>query len=439
MSSSAAISVSALSKAYRTFPRPRHRLQQAIADRASTVGGWLGMNVRPRRYFGEFWALREISFEVYRGECLGVLGRNGAGKSTLLELIAGTVAPTSGEVRARGSIGALLELGSGFAGEFTGRENVYLSAALLGLSRAETERKLPLIEEFAEIGDYIDQPVKTYSTGMTLRLAFSVHVALEPSIMIVDEALAVGDARFQRKCYRRLDEFKKAGGTILFVTHDMSLVSQICDRAIVLEKGTVFSVGLPSQVIRQYHRLLFGAAESAAPAGDASSSGAPAASGKDGSREVRYGSGEAIIEEVLIRNPVAPMRLHEEHDVVVRVQYKSEIRHSLHYGFIVSNAQGIELYGVSSSLYGRSLPPGEAGTRFECILRVRMSLTPGTYFLSAALAYADGAASSEFLDYRFDVLPFEVVGQARCFTTSAVDLRGELSHRALPEPAALHR
>lgn len=402
---------------------------------------WFGVALRPRRYFSEFWALKDVSFEVSSGECLGVLGRNGAGKSTLLEVIAGTVSPTSGTIWINGSIGALLELGSGFSGEFTGRENVYLSAALLGLSRSETKRKLPMIEEFAEIGGYIDQPVKTYSSGMTLRLAFSVHVALEPSIMIVDEALAVGDARFQRKCYRRLEEFKNRGGTILFVTHDMGLVSQICDRAVVLEKGTVFADGPPSQVIRQYHRLLFGPAEQPTPAAHVSGSseglGTPVPRGR--SREVRYGSGEATIEDVLIRNPSAPMRLHEEHEVVMRVQYNSTIEQRLNYGFIISNVQGVELYGVSSKLFARSLPPEQAGARFECVLRLRMSLTPGTYFVSAALAYADSAPASEFLDYRFDVLEFDVVGQCRSFTTSAVDLRGDLYHRAVLEEVQSNR
>lgn len=436
MSSSVAIAVAGVGKVYRSYHRPRHRLQQAVVDRATAVCRYVGMEVSPRRYFTEFWALRDVSFEVKQGECLGILGRNGAGKSTLLEIIAGTVAPTTGVVSAKGPIGALLELGSGFAGEFTGRENVNLSAALLGLSRAEIDRKIPLIEQFAEIGSYIDQPVKTYSSGMKLRLAFSVHVALEPSIMIVDEAMSVGDARFQRKCYRRLEEFKRAGGTILFVTHDMGLVSQICDRAIVLEKGAVFAEGPPSRVIRDYHRLLFGSEDRSGTDVAAKGSRYEPHTGRDRSRETRYGSGGATIEEVGIREGVS-IRLHEVCEMVMRVQYNAPIAHGLHYGFIISNIQGIELYGVSSMLFGRSLPAAPEGATFECTLRLRMALTPGTYFLSAALAYADGATSSEFLDYRFDAVQFEVVGQSRCFTTSSVDLRGELDHCLVAETLAV--
>jgi lipopolysaccharide transport system ATP-binding protein len=384
-------------------------------------------------YFNEFWALKNVSFEVQAGECLGVLGRNGAGKSTLLQVIAGTVVPTEGEVLARGRIAALLELGSGFNSEFTGRENVFLSAALLGLSRRETEEKLPLIEEFAEIGDFIDQPIKIYSSGMVLRLAFSVYVAMDPLIMIVDEALAVGDARFQRKCYQRLDAFRKNGGTILFVTHDMGVVPQICDRAMILERGEMYAEGAPLRIAREYHRLLFGPpsggdVETQSKADSLPTN--PVSADASRAREVRYGSREAVIASVVIRaagqHVEGVLQLNEDYDVVMTVTYALAIEGRVNYGFMISNVQGIEIYGTKSSMFGRSLPPGPAGTSVECVLRLRMSLMPGTYFLSCAVARAECEQANEFLDYRFDMMQIEVIGQARCFNTSVVDLRGQL-------------
>jgi lipopolysaccharide transport system ATP-binding protein len=429
MSSSAAISVRAVSKVYRTYRRPSDRLKQAALSRVHGVTRRLGGRWSPPEYFNEFWALKNVSFEVHAGQCLGILGRNGAGKSTLLQVIAGTVVPTEGEVSARGRIAALLELGSGFNSDFTGRENVFLSAALLGLSRRETEEKLPLIEEFAEIGDFIDQPIKIYSSGMVLRLAFSVYVAMDPLIMIVDEALAVGDARFQRKCYQRLDAFRQNGGTILFVTHDMGVVPQICDRALILERGEVYAEGSPLGVAREYHRLLFGPSQ-------ADVEPQPGRRHEEGAaREVRYGSREAAIADVSMRaggqRVTGPVQLNDEYMFVMTVTYAAAIHGRVNYGFMISNVQGIEIYATKSSMFDRSLPPGPAGTSFECVLRLRMALMPGAYFLSCAVARAELEQANEFLDYRFDVMQFEVTGQARCFNTSVIDLGGQLSDKAV--------
>jgi lipopolysaccharide transport system ATP-binding protein len=440
MSSSAAISVRAVSKVYRTYRRPSDRLKQAALSRVHGVTRRLGGRWSPPEYFNEFWALKNVSFEVHAGQCLGILGRNGAGKSTLLQVIAGTVVPTAGEVSARGRIAALLELGSGFNSDFTGRENVFLSAALLGLGRRETEEKLPLIEEFAEIGDFIDQPIKIYSSGLVLRLAFSVYVAMDPLIMIVDEALAVGDARFQRKCYQRLDAFRKNGGTILFVTHDMGVVPQICDRAMILERGEVYAEGSPLRIAREYHRLLFGPPSSddrqQRPRTEAAARNLlPARPDAGDAHEVRYGSREAVITNVVIRavgqQVVGALELNEDYDVVMTVTYASAIEGRINYGFMISNVQGIEIYATKSSMFGRSLPPGPAGSNVECVLRLRMSLMPGAYFLSCAVARAEVEQANEFLDYRFDMMQFEVVGQARCFNTSVVDLRAQLFDNAV--------
>jgi homopolymeric O-antigen transport system ATP-binding protein len=210
-----------------------------------------------KRYHREFWALRNVSFDVKKGECLGVVGRNGAGKSTLLQVICGIFEPTNGSLMVNGNISALLELGSGFNQDLTGRENVYMNGSLRGFTKEQMDEKFPAIAAFADIGDFIEQPVKTYSSGMYVRLAFAVAINIDPEILIVDEALAVGDALFQRKCYDHLERFIEAGKTILFVTHNMMTVNQLCNRAILIDNGELILDGSAKVVTTQYERLLF--------------------------------------------------------------------------------------------------------------------------------------------------------------------------------------
>ena len=240
----AAINVENIGKCYRIFNNPKDRLKQAI---------WRNR----RQYFREFWALRNISFEVYRGETLGILGRNGSGKSTLLQLICRTLAPSEGSISTKGRIAALLELGSGFNPEFTGIENVYFNASLLGLSKAEINERIDPILSFADIGDFIHQPVKTYSSGMAVRLAFAVITQVEPDILIVDEALSVGDAFFMQKCMRFIHRFRERG-CLLFVSHDISAVSSICDRALLIANGNVQRLGSAKNVTQEYIKDVFG-------------------------------------------------------------------------------------------------------------------------------------------------------------------------------------
>ncbi len=225
-------------KCYQIYDRPIHRLLQGLVGRR-------------RKLFREFWALKGVSFEVRRGETLGIVGRNGSGKSTLLQLIAGTLMPTGGSVEVHGRVAALLELGSGFNSDFTGRENVYLNAAILGLTRAEIDARYPDIVAFADIGDFIDQPVSSYSSGMVMRLAFSVMAHVDADILIIDEALAVGDAFFTQKCMRFLRQFKQRG-TLLFVSHDSSAVTGLCDRAIWLDEGHQRAAGAAREVVETY-------------------------------------------------------------------------------------------------------------------------------------------------------------------------------------------
>jgi lipopolysaccharide transport system ATP-binding protein len=251
MSSEIAIKVENLSKCYEIYEQPRDRLKQFVLPRMQQLIGR-----SPSQFYREFWALKDVSFDVKKGESVGIVGRNGSGKSTLLQIITGTLEPTSGSVTTNGRIAALLELGSGFNPDFTGRENVYLNGALLGFSTAQVDEKFDAIAAFADIGEHLDQPVKTYSSGMLVRLAFAVQVQVEPEILIVDEALAVGDALFQKRCFQRIEKLVSDGTTLLFVSHDQESVRTLTNRALLLNKGTPIQWGLSSEVVLSYRKLL---------------------------------------------------------------------------------------------------------------------------------------------------------------------------------------
>ncbi|MCW0375719.1 ABC transporter ATP-binding protein [Xanthomonas sacchari] len=245
------VDVADVSKRYEMYALPRNRLKQFILPRVRKVVG-----AAERHYYDEFWALRNVSLQVRRGESIGILGRNGSGKSTLLQIITGTLAPTVGEVRTRGRIAALLELGSGFNPDFSGRENIFLNGALLGLSHDEIAEKFDAIASFADIGEHLDQPVKTYSSGMLVRLAFSVQVQVVPDILIVDEALAVGDALFQKRCFQRIEKLVSDGMSLLFVSHDQESIRTLTNRCLLLSHGSQLAWGPSSDVVFQYRKLL---------------------------------------------------------------------------------------------------------------------------------------------------------------------------------------
>ena len=248
---SPALSVRSLSKRFEIYERPVDRLKQTL---------WRGR----RQFYREFWALRDVSFSLAPGHAMGIVGRNGSGKSTLLQLVAGTLSPTSGDVDAPGRVSALLELGSGFNPEFSGRENVFLNGAILGLRQAEMRALLPDILAFADIGDFVDRPVKTYSSGMQLRLAFAVATAVTPRILIVDEALAVGDEAFQRKCFARIEKIREEGAAVLFVSHSPQQVLELCDTAMLLDGGEMLLQDEPRRVVPEYQRLLYATPQAAA-------------------------------------------------------------------------------------------------------------------------------------------------------------------------------
>ncbi|MCP4664724.1 MAG: ABC transporter ATP-binding protein, partial [Deltaproteobacteria bacterium] len=241
---SVSISVRHLGKCYNIYKNPQDKLKEVLS-------------FGRRTFHREFWALRHVSLDVKKGETVGIVGRNGSGKSTLLQIICGTLAPTTGSVRIQGRVAALLELGSGFNPEFTGRENVFMNAAVLGLSTEEIHERYQSILDFADIGDFVEQPVKTYSSGMQVRLAFAVAVNVDPDILVVDEALAVGDEIFRRKCFSRIHEMKERGATILFVSHSAGAVIELCDRAYLLDRGEAILNGVPKTVISKYHQLIY--------------------------------------------------------------------------------------------------------------------------------------------------------------------------------------
>lgn len=251
MSSDIAIKVENLSKCYQIYDTPRDRLKQFVLPRLQRMAGR-----QPKQYYKEFWALRDVSFEVKKGETVGIIGRNGSGKSTLLQMICGTLAPTIGSITTHGRIAALLELGSGFNPEFTGRENVYLNASVLGLSRDEIDQKFDDIAAFADIGEFIEQPVKTYSSGMYVRLAFAVIAHADANLLVIDEALAVGDAYFTQKCMRFLRKFKE-NNTLIFVSHDSSAITNLCDNAIWLDKGISKGHGTAKKISELYLASLY--------------------------------------------------------------------------------------------------------------------------------------------------------------------------------------
>ena len=252
MSSEIAIKVENLSKCYQIYDQPRDRLKQFLLPRLRRLVG-----LSPKQHYQEFWALKDVSFEVKKGETVGIIGRNGSGKSTLLQMICGTLTPTSGSVTTHGRIAALLELGSGFNPDFTGRENVYMNASILGLSKDEIDARFDEIAAFADIGEFIEQPVKTYSSGMYARLAFSIAINVDPEILIVDEALAVGDTRFVAKCMRRIKDIQARGASILFVSHDVGSVRTLCERAIWLDKGSLVEQGDVFPVTGRFTEYMF--------------------------------------------------------------------------------------------------------------------------------------------------------------------------------------
>ncbi|HTA42498.1 MAG TPA: ABC transporter ATP-binding protein [Bryobacteraceae bacterium] len=335
------------------------------------------------------WALRDVSFSVMRGEAFGIIGANGSGKSTLLQIIAGILRPTSGSFEVRGRLSALLELGSGFSPEFTGRDNVYLNASLLGLSRDEIDGRFDDIERFAEIGSFINQPIRTYSTGMVLRLAFAVVAHVDPDVLIVDEALAVGDIAFRQRCMRRIHELRASGVTILFVSHETSDVKALCERCLWLQNGVVQEIGDADTVVGKYLSATLQREISHAPAPHPS---LPAASFETALHGIRYGDARAkILGAALIGLGSEQLCILKPHDrVSVRMRFRVDAPiESAIAGFLLRNAKGENIFGSNTARENYPLPPMAAGEAHTIDFHwTAPELAAGAY--SVSLAIADG-------------------------------------------------
>lgn len=453
------LSVRNVSKMYRLYDTPQDRLKHALAWR-------LG-----KHYGREFWALRDVSFDVRRGESVGIIGRNGSGKSTLLQIIAGTLAHTTGEVQTAGRVAALLELGSGFNPDFTGRENVYLNGAILGVDPKEMEQRFDEIAAFADIGEFIDQPVKVYSSGMVLRLAFAVQAIVRKEVLIVDEALAVGDEAFQRKCMRTLEEFQNAGGTVLLVSHSAQAVVRQCERCLFLNGGELILDGPSKPVTDLYQRFLYGTPQQqqqtlalARQHGsrfsqemlaslntlrstvESNASADPAPLPQHGwdpnipaTTEVVYGNGAAEIfdwcmldeQERRVNVLVAGQRYTWRY----RVRFHEKVR-DVGFGMMFKTIDGVEVSAINSFGLHLALPQVSTGQTFEVRFILHLHLAPGTYYVNSGIV-GDAATPSTnggFLQRRVDICAFRVISADSRQVGGIADLQPKLDVRAL-EPA----
>jgi len=436
-----AITLQDVSKMYRLFASKGHRLREAL-------------HPFRRTYHRQFWALRNITLQIARGHTVGILGLNGSGKSTLLQIIASVLQPTSGTVEVVGRVAALLELGAGFNPELTGRENVFLNGTIMGLSRQEILPRLEAVQAFADIGEFFDQPVRTYSSGMFMRLAFATAIHVDPDILIIDEALSVGDAKFQEKCFRKFREFQEAGKSILFVTHDRSAIPRYCNMGILLHQGELVEVGEPGHVAELYGEILaFGRLRRAGapspgreddglrppdPGAHRTKGQAPDPEGVrrpafvrsflDGAPpedhcqqnptynkyEHRFGNGHAAIVDYLIAygdmpNPTS-VYAGGTVDIYTKVLFRQEVASPIA-GIIIKNKEGVIGYGVNTEWMKERVGPGRAGKVHCYRFSVQLNLCPGDWFIDMAIA----ESSTDMCDNRGALAHVYLMEQERQF------------------------
>ncbi len=429
MSSDYVIRANRIGKCFQTYDHPVHRLLQALYR-------------QKKKLYEEFWALKDITVDVVRGETLGIVGKNGSGKSTFLQIVAGTLTPSRGNVQVEGRTSAILELGAGFNPDFTGRENARLNASILGMNKDEIDNRLPHIIEFSELGDFIDRPVKTYSSGMYIRLAFSTSISLEPEILIIDEALAVGDVKFQRKCFRKLEQMRNDGVTILFVTHATDSVVGLCDRAMFLDGGEVKVLGDPKHVVNQYLESMFfsGAGKKhvslhTTGAAKLRSTELALQRGHDSCRnratyndsEYRWGNKDAqIVDYVLLGEDgdeiSAGCRQGEPIVLQIGVFFEHPARNII-YGFTIKTIDGATVFGTNSEL--KRVPVADKNQEEYAIVDFEFSahLVPGEYFISLGVVKQEGSAPEIVLDRRYDLIHFRINEEQRdAYGLAAVDM-----------------
>lgn len=427
-----AIQVQDVSKIYRLYEKPIDRLKESLS-------------LTHKSYHRDFFALSNISFQVKKGETVGIIGTNGSGKSTILKIITGVLTPTTGNVRVSGVISALLELGAGFNMDYTGIENVYMNGTMMGFTRSQMDEKLPEILEFADIGDFVYQPVKTYSSGMFVRLAFAVAINIDPEILIVDEALSVGDVFFQAKCYRKFEEFKKKGKTILFVSHDLSAISKYCDRAILLNQGVKLGEGSPKDMIDAYKQVLVGQYEVPKASEDVPDLTADgdvrealerrkkeqAAKAGVNPETLEYGTKQAEIVEYFITDknglPTTAILKGDEFTMHMKVKVYEDLPAPI-FALSIKNIKGVEITGTNTMFEKTFLESVKAGSMMEITFRQRMRLQGGDYLISLGVT---GYEKDAFTVYHrlYDVLNITVVSSKD--TVGYFDMESEVEVKEL--------
>lgn len=422
-----AIEIRDLVKVYKLYDRARDRVKDAFG---------LSRHKAQKRHY----ALNGVNLCIRKGETVGIIGTNGSGKSTILKIITGVLSPTSGQVKVDGRISALLELGAGFNQEYNGIENVYLNGTMMGFTDREIDAKLPDILEFADIGDYVNQPVKTYSSGMFVRLAFAVAINIEPEILIVDEALSVGDVFFQAKCYHKFEEFRKMGKTIVFVSHDLSVISKYCDRVFLLNKGTLLGEGSPKEMIDAYKRVLVGQyelpEENPGEEGQAAlEEGAPKAGEAVNPDVQEYGTGQARILEYYLTDERGVRALAilkgSEFTLHMRVRFQAHVPAPI-FAFSFKDALGTEITGTNTMIEKSFLESGEPGQVKDIAFTQKMSLQGGEYLLSLGVTGYEG---DRFQVYHrlYDVLDVTVVSDKD--TVGYYDMDSRVTVTDAPEGA----
>ncbi len=423
-----AITVKDVTKIYKMYDKPIDRLKESL-------------HPRHREYHRKFYALNNISFEVKKGETVGIIGTNGSGKSTILKIITGVLSPTQGTVDVEGSISALLELGAGFNSDYTGIENIYMNGTMMGFSRKEMEAKLQDILDFADIGDFVYQPVKTYSSGMFVRLAFALAINVEPDILIVDEALSVGDVFFQSKCYRRMEEIRQKGTTILMVTHDMGSIIKYCDKVVLLNKGNFMAEGSPGHMVDLYKKILANQIDSLKEElENTDSEGNEKEKGRmqeprEGlmkeklsinQNRTEYGDGRAEIYDLGLfdeRGNLTNLLLKGEHFTIKeRIRFYASIESPI-FTYTIKDKKGTDLTGTNTMFEGTDIRPVEAGDEYEVCFTQKMTLQGGEYLLSMSCT---GFEQGEHVVYHrlYDVANITVISNKN--TVGVYDMESEV-------------
>ncbi len=423
-----AIRVKDVSKMYKLYNRNRDRVMDAF-----------GLSKEPR--YREHYALNELSFDVERGETVGIIGTNGAGKSTILKIITGVLNPTSGDVEIDGRISALLELGAGFNQEYTGIENVYLNGTMMGYTREEIDQKMDDILKFADIGDFVYQPVKTYSSGMFVRLAFAVAINIDPEILIVDEALSVGDVFFQNKCYKKFDDFKKLGKTILFVSHDLGSISKYCDRVVLLDHGKKLAEGTPKDMINIYKKLMTGTdAQSALSAKRGQKDGIAARSINDikgdnlwknnflinpnlneyGSKKAQIIDFAIVDSDGLLTNSIVKGDLFT---IKTKVLFNETIKNPI-FTYTFKNIKGVDITGTNTMYEKADVEVAKEGEKYVVSFTQEMNLQGGEYLLSMSCTGFDDMGELTAYHRLYDVLSITVVSDKN--TVGFYDMNSEV-------------